>query len=71
MSAHRRWPIVKRFRKPSIPITLIRNKRGVLGSSRAIKLTFEPLEPGSGIEFESTVVGGNVPKEYIPVSKKG
>jgi len=29
------------------------------------------LEPGSGLEFESTVVGGNVPKEYIPGVEKG
>ena len=36
-----------------------------------IKITFEPLEPGSGVEFESTVVGGSVPKEYIPGVEKG
>ncbi|HFE38867.1 MAG TPA: elongation factor G, partial [Gammaproteobacteria bacterium] len=28
-------------------------------------------EPGEGITFESTVVGGNVPKEYIPGVEKG
>ena len=34
-------------------------------------MTFEPLEPGSGFQFESKVVGGNVPKEYIPGVEKG
>ena len=28
-------------------------------------LKMEPLEPGSGIIFESKIVGGVVPKEYI------
>lgn len=30
------------------------------------KITVEPLEPGSGYQFESAVVGGTIPKEYIP-----
>ncbi len=31
----------------------------------------EPLEPGSGFEFENKIVGGVVPKEYIPAVRKG
>jgi len=31
----------------------------------------EPLEPGSGFEFESRIVGGNIPREYIPAVEKG
>jgi len=31
----------------------------------------QPQEPGFGYEFESKVVGGNVPKEYIPGVEKG
>ena len=32
---------------------------------------FEPGEPGSGFVFESTIVGGAVPKEFIPGVEKG
>ncbi len=31
----------------------------------------EPLEPGKGIEFESKIVGGAVPKEYIKPIEQG
>ena len=30
------------------------------------KIHVEPLEPGSGYEFENAIVGGAIPKEYIP-----
>jgi len=32
---------------------------------------FEPLDPGAGIVFENKVVGGRVPKEYIPAVEVG
>ena len=32
---------------------------------------FEPLEPGSGFEFVSKIVGGVIPKEYIPAVEAG
>ena len=36
-----------------------------------MKIEFEPLPPGSGFEFENDVVGGTVPKEFIPAVEKG
>jgi len=43
------------------------------GSGQFAKIAYkiEPLDPGAGFVFESTVVGGNVPKEYIPAVEKG
>ncbi|MGQ0587102.1 MAG: elongation factor G [Gammaproteobacteria bacterium] len=34
-------------------------------------LTLEPLESGGGFVFENEVVGGRIPKEYIPAIEKG
>ena len=34
-------------------------------------IDFEPLERGAGYQFESKIVGGVVPKEYIPGVMKG
>jgi translation elongation factor EF-G len=36
-----------------------------------VKIRFEPLPPGSGYQFENEVIGGSVPKEYIPGVIKG
>ncbi|MBP7864595.1 MAG: elongation factor G [Acidobacteria bacterium] len=36
-----------------------------------VKLRLEPLEPGSGFVFENRVVGGAIPREYIPAVEKG
>ncbi|MGH1402602.1 MAG: elongation factor G [Alphaproteobacteria bacterium] len=48
-----------------------KKQSGGSGQFAKIDLTFEPGETGSGFEFSDTVVGGNVPKEYIPGVKKG
>ena len=36
-----------------------------------VKITIEPNEPGKGYEFINKVVGGEVPKEYIPAVDAG
>jgi len=36
-----------------------------------VVLSMEPAEPGSGILFENAIVGGTIPKEYIPAVEKG
>ncbi len=44
---------------------------GGRGQYGHVWLEMEPLEPGSGIKFESKIVGGVVPKEYIKPVEEG
>ena len=44
---------------------------GGTGQFARIKLVISPTEPGEGYSFESKIVGGAVPKEYIPGVEKG
>jgi elongation factor G len=48
-----------------------KKQSGGSGQFARVKLRLEPREPGSGNEFESEIVGGTVPKEYIPGVEKG
>ena len=48
-----------------------KKQSGGAGQFARINVEFEPMEPGSGFEFESKIVGGAVPKEYIPAVEKG
>jgi len=48
-----------------------KKQSGGSGQFGRVKIRFAPGEPGSGFVFESKVVGGNVPKEYIPGVEKG
>ncbi|MBW8857639.1 MAG: elongation factor G, partial [Bradyrhizobium sp.] len=48
-----------------------KKQTGGSGQFAKVKIRFEPLAPGSGFVFESDVVGGTVPKEYIPGVEKG
>jgi elongation factor G len=48
-----------------------KKQSGGSGQYARVKIKFAPLEPGSGFSFENTVVGGNVPKEYVPGVEKG
>jgi elongation factor G len=48
-----------------------KKQTGGTGQFARVKLVVEPNEPGAGFLFESKIVGGNVPKEYIPGVEKG
>lgn len=48
-----------------------KKQSGGSGQFGRVKIKFQPLEPGSGIVFENSIVGGNVPREYIPGVEKG
>ena len=48
-----------------------KKQTGGSGQFARVKLRFEPQAPGSGFVFENKVVGGNVPKEYVPGVEKG
>src|ERR1700754_1384207 len=48
-----------------------KKQTGGTGQFARVMITFEPGEPGSGFVFESKIVGGAVPKEFIPGVEKG
>ena len=48
-----------------------KKQSGGSGQFARVKLIIEPGEPGEGFQFESKIVGGNVPREYIPGVSKG
>ncbi len=48
-----------------------KKQTGGSGQYARIKLHILPQKPGEGFEFESLIVGGAVPKEYIPGVQKG
>jgi elongation factor G len=48
-----------------------KKQTGGAGQFARVKLRFEPLPPGSGFDFENAVIGGSVPKEYVPGVEKG
>src|SRR5450631_1539806 len=48
-----------------------KKQTGGTGQFAKVTIVVEPNEPGKGYEFESKIVGGAVPKEYIPGVEKG
>jgi len=48
-----------------------KKQTGGSGQYAEVKIIFEPLARNEGVVFENKVVGGAVPKEYIPAVEKG
>ena len=48
-----------------------KKQTGGTGQFARVKIVFEPGEEGSGFVFESSIIGGSVPKEFIPGVQKG
>ncbi len=57
--------------KPSKVDYTHKKQTGGSGQFARVVLEVEPTEPGEGYSFESQIVGGVVPKEYIPGVEKG
>src|SRR5690606_10409214 len=43
-----------------------KKQTGGSGQFAEVKMVFEPLEQGTGIEFKDEIVGGRIPREFIP-----
>ena len=48
-----------------------KKQSGGAGQFARVKIKFKPTERMSGFKFTNTVVGGNIPREYIPGVEKG
>ncbi len=57
--------------KPSKVDYTHKKQTGGSGQFARVKFDLEPGDQGTGFEFESKIVGGNVPREYIPGVEKG
>jgi elongation factor G len=64
-------PYRETIRKPTKIDNRFKRQTGGHGQFGHVVIEFEPLESGSGFEFGDRIVGGVVPKQYIPAVEKG
>ncbi len=57
--------------KPHTEVYTHKKQSGGSGQYAEVKIIFEPLDRNGGVVFENKVVGGSVPKEYIPAVEQG
>ncbi|HUB50249.1 MAG TPA: elongation factor G [Acetobacteraceae bacterium] len=57
--------------RPHTEIYTHKKQTGGSGQYAEVKIVFEPVARNEGVIFENKVVGGTVPKEYIPAVEKG
>jgi len=61
----------EKITKPVTVDYMHKKQTGGSGQFAGVKIVVEPKVPGTGYEFENKVIGGTVPKEYIPGVEKG
>ncbi len=61
----------EKISKPATVDYTHKKQSGGSGQFARVKIELEPNEPGAGFVFENEIVGGAVPKEYIPGVEKG
>jgi elongation factor G len=66
-----RVPYRETIRKPAKVDNRYKRQTGGHGQYGHVVIEFEPTESGTGFEFGNRIVGGVVPKQYIPAVEKG
>ncbi len=66
-----RVPYRETIRKPAKIDNRFKRQTGGHGQFGHVVIEFEPLESGTGFEFGNKIVGGVVPRQYIPAVEKG